>query len=51
MVGISHDILETLDDFIASASDSNIQIEVIDLYGKEKIKAHQPLIVHDEETA
>lgn len=46
---IDHDILETLDDFIASAFDSNIDIEAIDLYGKEKIKGHQPLIIrHDE---
>jgi hypothetical protein len=31
---IDHDILETLDDFIAAAPDSNITIEIIELYGK-----------------
>jgi MFS superfamily sulfate permease-like transporter len=47
---IDHDILETIDDFIASSSDSNITVEAIDLYGKEKIKKHQEL-VGIEETA
>jgi MFS superfamily sulfate permease-like transporter len=35
---IDHDIIETVDDFLASAADNNISIEVIDLYGKENIK-------------
>ena len=35
---IDHDILETIEDFLASAPDDNITVEVIDLYGKENIK-------------
>ncbi|NOT12444.1 MAG: SulP family inorganic anion transporter [Methylococcaceae bacterium] len=35
---IDHDILETVEDFLAAASDSNISVEVIDLFGKENIK-------------
>lgn len=42
---IDHDILETIEDFLASASDDNITVEVIDLHGKEKIKPHQPLVI------
>jgi MFS superfamily sulfate permease-like transporter len=45
---IDHDILETIDDFIASSQDSNIAVETIDLYGKEKIKKHQELLVLDD---
>jgi MFS superfamily sulfate permease-like transporter len=41
---IDHDILETIDDFMASSPDSNITVEAIDLYGKEKIKKHQELV-------
>lgn len=47
---IDHDILETLEDFISAAPDSNISVEVIDLYGKENMKDHQYLVVHTEET-
>jgi len=42
---IDHDILETVEDFLAAAPDDNINVEVIDLYGKEKIKKHEPLVV------
>ena len=35
---IDHDILETIEDFLATAPDDDITVEVIDLYGKEKIK-------------
>jgi MFS superfamily sulfate permease-like transporter len=45
---IDHDILETIDDFIASAPDSNIVVETIDLYGKEKVKKHQALVIMEE---
>jgi hypothetical protein len=45
---IDHDILETIEDFIASAPDSNITVETIDLFGKEKIKEHQELVILDE---
>jgi MFS superfamily sulfate permease-like transporter len=42
---IDYDILETIGDFLASAPDSNISIEVIDLHGKEKIAKHEPLVI------
>ncbi|TAN65397.1 MAG: SulP family inorganic anion transporter [Methylobacter sp.] len=42
---IDHDILETIEDFLATAPDDNITVEVIDLYGKEKIKKHESLVV------
>jgi MFS superfamily sulfate permease-like transporter len=45
---IDHDILETINDFLESAVDSNIQVETIDLDGKEKIKKHQELVVLDD---
>jgi len=34
---IDHNILEILEDFLVTAPDDNITIEIIDLYGKEKI--------------
>lgn len=42
---IDHDILETIEDFLATAPDDNIMVEVIDLYGKEKIKKHEALVI------
>jgi MFS superfamily sulfate permease-like transporter len=48
---IDHDILETIEDFIASAPDSNISVETIDLYGKEKTKKHQAMVILDEITS
>jgi MFS superfamily sulfate permease-like transporter len=42
---IDHDILETIEDFLAAAPDDNITVEVIDLYGKEKIKEHEAVVV------
>jgi MFS superfamily sulfate permease-like transporter len=46
---IDHDILETLNDFMSTAPDDNIVVEIIDLYGKESINTdHQPLIVLNE---
>ena len=45
---IDHDILETIEDFLAAAPDTNISVETIDLYGKEKIKQHQELVIQDE---
>ncbi len=47
---IDHDILETIDDFLASAPDGNIRVETIDLYGKEKMKEHQELVILEEAT-
>lgn len=44
---IDHDILETMEDFIASAPDSGITIETIDTHGKQHIKEHQHLVVLD----
>jgi MFS superfamily sulfate permease-like transporter len=45
---IDHDILETINDFLASAADSNIAVEMINLDGKEKFKKHQELVILDE---
>ncbi|MDD5319771.1 MAG: SulP family inorganic anion transporter [Methylococcales bacterium] len=45
---IDHDILETIEDFLASAPDDNISVEVIDLYGKEKMKKQESIIVLDK---
>jgi MFS superfamily sulfate permease-like transporter len=46
---IDHDILETIEDFLSTAPDDDISVEIIDLYGKEQInKDHQPLIVLQE---
>ncbi len=42
---IDHDILETIEDFLAAAPDDNITVEVIDLYGKEKIKTNETMTV------
>ncbi len=43
---IDHDILELIDNFIATATDDNIKVELIDLYGKESINTdHNSLIV------
>lgn len=42
---IDHDIVETLQDFIASAPDDNIKVEVIDLEGKEQLPEHEPWVV------
>jgi MFS superfamily sulfate permease-like transporter len=42
---IDHDILETIEDFLATAPDDNISVAVIDVDGKEKIRNHPPIIV------
>jgi MFS superfamily sulfate permease-like transporter len=42
---IDHDILETIEDFLATAPDDNIIVEVIDLHGKEKIQKHEAVVV------
>jgi hypothetical protein len=42
---IDHDILETIEDFLATAQDDNISVEVIDLYGKEKMKTQESVVV------
>lgn len=42
---IDHDILETIEDFLSTAPDDNIEVQVIDLYGKEKIKKHEGHVV------
>jgi MFS superfamily sulfate permease-like transporter len=46
---IDHDILEILDDFIATAHENIILVEVIDLHGKESLdEDHQPFVVIKE---
>ena len=42
---IDHDILETIEGFLATAPDDNITVETIELHGKEKIKKHQAMVV------
>ncbi|MEY3761001.1 MAG: hypothetical protein RIR39_2492 [Pseudomonadota bacterium] len=42
---IDHDILETIEDFLATAPDDKIIITAIDLHGKEKIKKHEALVI------
>jgi MFS superfamily sulfate permease-like transporter len=42
---IDHDIMETIEDFLATAPDDNITVEVIDLHGKEKIQKHETVVV------
>ncbi len=44
---IDHDIVETIQDFLAAAPDDNISVTVIDLEGKEKIKNHPAIVVID----
>jgi len=42
---IDHDILEMIEDFLATAPDDNIKVETIDLHGKEKIQKHEAMVV------
>ncbi len=42
---IDHDILETIEDFLETAPDDDITVEVIELHGKEKIKKHQAIVI------
>ncbi|MEO6422307.1 MAG: hypothetical protein ABIR84_06390, partial [Candidatus Nitrotoga sp.] len=42
---IDHDIVETIDDFLITAPNHNISVEVYDLYGKENLKTHEEFII------
>lgn len=42
---IDHDIVEVLENFLAAAPDDNISVEVIDLYGKEKMPKHESMVI------
>jgi MFS superfamily sulfate permease-like transporter len=42
---IDHDILETIEDFLAAAPDDNITVETIDLHGKEKVQKHEAVVL------
>ena len=42
---IDHDIMETIEDFLAAAPDDNIKVEVIELHGKENIKKHEAMVI------
>lgn len=42
---IDHDILEIIQDFLLSALDNNIEVKLIDVFGKEKIQKHESLVV------
>ncbi len=41
---IDHDILETITDFLSSAPDDNITVEVKNLHGKQQIKERRPML-------
>ena len=47
---IDHDILETIEDFLAAAPDDNITVETIDLHGKEKIRKHEDVVISNGST-
>ncbi len=42
---IDHDIMETLEEFLTTAPDDNISVEAIDLYGKEKMRDYQTIVI------
>jgi MFS superfamily sulfate permease-like transporter len=42
---IDHDILETLEDFLTMAPDDAISVEVMELYGKEKMQKHESIVI------
>ncbi len=42
---IDYDIMEILTNFLATAPDDNIDIKVVDLYGKEKMLKHQSIVI------
>lgn len=47
---IDHDILETIEDFLATAPDDDITVETIDLHGKEKIQKHDAVVILNDRT-
>jgi MFS superfamily sulfate permease-like transporter len=42
---IDHDIIETIDDFLAAAPDDGITVETIDLHGKETIQKPEAVVI------
>ncbi|CAG9933090.1 SulP family inorganic anion transporter [Candidatus Nitrotoga arctica] len=42
---IDPDIIETIDDFLITAPNHNISVEIYDLYGKENLKRHEEFII------
>lgn len=42
---IDHDIIETIDDFLVTAPNHNISVEIYDLYGKESLKRHEDFVI------
>jgi MFS superfamily sulfate permease-like transporter len=45
---IDHDIMEMIEDFLATAPDDNITVEIIDLYGKENINKQETLVIEND---
>lgn len=45
---IDHDILEVVEDFMATATDDDIEVTTVGLHGKEKIHKHEAIIVLQE---
>jgi MFS superfamily sulfate permease-like transporter len=52
---IDHDIVETIDDFLVTAPDHNISVEIRDIYGKERLKKHEEFVIlqgqHDQNSS
>jgi MFS superfamily sulfate permease-like transporter len=48
---IDHDILETIEDFLATAPDDGIKVELIELHGKEKIPKHEAMVIVNDRPA
>jgi MFS superfamily sulfate permease-like transporter len=42
---IDHDIVETINDFLQTAEDNAITVEVLELYGKESMPTHESIII------
>jgi MFS superfamily sulfate permease-like transporter len=42
---IDHDIVETIDDYLVTAPDHNISVEIRDIYGKERLKKHEEFVI------
>jgi MFS superfamily sulfate permease-like transporter len=47
---IDHDILETIEDFLATAPDDDIKVKLIELHGKEKIPKQEAMVIVNDRT-
>jgi hypothetical protein len=37
--------VETIDDYLVTAPDHNISVEIRDIYGKERLKKHEEFVI------